>query len=81
MFNVYMRYVLTPLAVLFWANLNHTLCGVDNDPWYTTFNLGKWYLLCAEGYLLFSCYVGIVLNFAICFLFRHLCSLNRGKTA
>jgi hypothetical protein len=71
MFNLYMRFVLTPLSVVFWANLNHTLCGVENDPWYTKLNLGKWYLLCAEGYLMFSCYVGIVLNFTICFIVKH----------
>lgn len=71
LFGLYMRYVLTPLSLLFWANLNHTLCSVDNDPWYVYFNLGPWYLFWAEGYLLFSCYVGIILNFIICYIVKN----------
>jgi hypothetical protein len=27
LFCLYMRYILTPMAFLTWANLNHTLCG------------------------------------------------------
>lgn len=71
LFTMYMRYVLTPLSVMLWANLNHTLCGLNNDPWYKFFQMGKWYLIWSEGYLLFSCYVGIVLNFGICYIVKN----------
>ena len=37
LFCLYMRLFLTPLAHISWANLNHTLCGVDNDPFFATF--------------------------------------------
>lgn len=66
LFTVYMRYVLTPLSQLSWANLNHTLCGVENDPFYALLELGHTYYFWADFYLLFSCYVGLVLNYAIC---------------
>ncbi len=51
MFTVYMRFFLTPLSAMTWANLNHTLCGIDNDPWRTYFNLGKYFFFWAEFYL------------------------------
>ena len=54
LFSVYMRYVLTPISAMTWANMNHTLCGVDNDIFYNTFDLGKWYYLFAEVYLFLS---------------------------
>ncbi len=50
-FSLYMRFVLTPLSHLTWANLNHTLCSVENDPWKTTFNMGIYYYFWAEFYL------------------------------
>lgn len=51
MFSLYMRLFLTPMSALTWANLNHTLCGIDNDPWRTHFNLGEYYFFWAEFYL------------------------------
>jgi hypothetical protein len=33
-FTTYMRWVLCPMSLYTWANLNHTLCGVDNDPFF-----------------------------------------------
>ena len=64
-FSVYMRYVLMPLSAMTWANLNHTLCGLDNDPFYKAFDLGKWYYGWSELYLLGSCFVGYFLNYVI----------------
>ncbi len=63
-----MRLVLTPISRLTWANLNHTLCGVSNDPFYELLDLGYTYYLLADLYLLFSCFVGLVLNFCICYV-------------
>mmetsp|Transcript_114843 Transcript_114843/g.159407 ORF Transcript_114843/g.159407 Transcript_114843/m.159407 type:complete len:82 (+) Transcript_114843:679-924(+) len=70
MFVAYMRYFLTPLAAATWVNLNHTLCGVNNDPFYANLKLDKWYYPLADLYLLFSCYVGIYLNNGICCVFK-----------
>ena len=50
-FSLYMRYFLTPLSAMTWANLNHTLCGIDNDPWRVTFGMHKYYYFWADGYL------------------------------
>ena len=52
MFSLYMRLFLIPLSAITWANLNHGLCGVDNDPFYAFFNLGKWFYVFAEVYLM-----------------------------
>jgi hypothetical protein len=46
-----MRFVLTPIAEITWANLNHTLCSLPNDPFDSFFGMGKWYFLWAEIYL------------------------------
>ena len=51
--------------MLTWANLNHTLCGIDNDPFFAAFNLGEWYYFWSDIYLLFSCTVGYLLNYFI----------------
>ena len=72
LFCLYMKVFLTPLSLISWANLNHTLCGVDNDPFFANFNMGKWYFIWSDLYLLFSCYVGLILNFAICYIFKRL---------
>jgi hypothetical protein len=64
-FTIYERYMLMPLSVATWANLNHALCGVDNDPFYAFFDLGASYYAWADAYLLFSCMVGYALNFVI----------------
>ena len=70
LFVAYMRYFLTPLAQLTWANLNHTLCGVDNDPFYSGFDLGYSYYFWADFYLLWGCYVTIGVNYVICLIFK-----------
>ena len=70
LFVAYMRYVLTPLSQLTWANLNHTLCGVDNDPFYKGFDLGYSYYFWADFYLLGGCIVTIIVNCVICFIFK-----------
>jgi len=62
-FAVYMRYFLMPISALTWANLNHTLCGLDNDPFYKAFDLGKSYYGWSEVYLLGSCFVGYFFNY------------------
>lgn len=64
-FSLYQRYVLTALSALTWANLNHALCGLDNDPFYAFFDLGKSYYGWADAYLLFSCMVGYTVNFIV----------------
>ena len=72
LFAVYMRYVLTPLSQLTWANLNHSLCGVGNDPFYEHFNLGYTYFFWADFYLLFGLVSATVTNFVICWVFKKL---------
>lgn len=37
LFTLYERWVLMPVSLLTWANLNHSLCGVHNDPFYEIF--------------------------------------------
>ena len=34
-----------------WANLNHTLCGIDNDPWRVAFGMHKYFYFWANVYL------------------------------
>jgi hypothetical protein len=83
-FSLYMRFVLTPIALYTWVNLNHSLCGVDNDPFYAIFDLGKWYYIWADVYLLMGCYAATVVNYLICFIFKKLFCPNekaKGKTA
>merc|ERR1712051_668366 len=72
LFCLYMRWILTPLSQLTWANLNHTLCGVDNDPFYRTFDLGYSYYLLADIYLLGGCIVTILVNCSICCVIKHI---------
>jgi hypothetical protein len=50
-FTLYMRYFLTPISALTWANLNHTLCAVDNDPWRAYFGMHKYFYFWSELYL------------------------------
>lgn len=80
LFTLYMRYVLTPLSLLTWANLNHSLCGIDNDPFFKHFDLGESYYLLADLYLLFSCMVGNLLNIVIVTITLKLCSCFRQKS-
>ena len=79
-FCVYMRYVLTPLSHLTWCNLNHNLCGVDNDPFYSNFNLGYTYYFWADLYLLWGCYVTIATNYVICLIFKGFFSCCLGES-
>jgi len=37
LFTLYERWILLPMSLLTWANLNHSLCGVHNDPFYEMF--------------------------------------------
>lgn len=50
-FTMYMRYFLTPFSAMTWANLNHTLCSVDNDPWKAYFGMKKYFYGWADFYL------------------------------
>lgn len=50
-FTLYMRYFLTPMSAITWANLNHTLCAGDNDPWSAYFGMHKYFYVWADGYL------------------------------
>lgn len=72
LFVMYMRWVLTPLSLLTWANLNHTLCGVDNDPIYVIFELGETYYMWADVYLGAACYLALGANLAICYIVKRL---------
>lgn len=65
MFAVYMRYVLTPLSAMTWANLNHTLCGIDNDPWRAFFGMHKYFYFWGDAYLGFSSMVFNYLNILV----------------
>ena len=56
-FSWYMRWVLTPVSGFTWANLNHTLCGVENDPWREGFGMGKYYYFWSDFYLLFTSFL------------------------
>ena len=70
MFSLYMRWLLTPFALLTWANLNHTLCGTDSDPVWLHLGLGKWYYAAAEIYLGAAAFAFIIINFVICWIVR-----------
>ena len=50
-FSLYMRYILTPMSAMTWANLNHALCAVDNDPWRAYFGLHNYFHFWADVYL------------------------------
>lgn len=76
-FTIYMRYFLTPISFMTWANLNHTLCGIDNDPWRAVFGMHKYYYFWADGYLLLASITISTINY---FLGRCLCkdtSMNK----
>jgi TMEM164 family len=65
LFTLYERWVLLPVSLLTWANLNHSLCGVHNDPFYEMFQLGKWYWFWADFYLTLACFVGFIANIVL----------------
>mmetsp|Transcript_18057 Transcript_18057/g.21207 ORF Transcript_18057/g.21207 Transcript_18057/m.21207 type:complete len:92 (+) Transcript_18057:642-917(+) len=65
-----MRWFLTPIALLSWANLNHTLCGTDGDPFWLLLGLGKWYYPLAEIYLGAAAIAFIAINFSVAWLIK-----------
>lgn len=68
-FSMYMRYFLTPLAAMTWANLNHTLCGIDNDPWRRLFGMHKYYYFWSEAYLMLTSTLALFCNCGVGYLF------------
>ena len=69
-FGFYMRWFLSPMALLTWANLNHSLCGTSSDPFFVIFDTGKWYWVFAELYLpaiMVVCFIG---NNLICYIVK-----------
>jgi len=75
LFTLYERWVLMPISLLSWANLNHSLCGVHNDPFYEIFQLGKWYWLWADLYLAIACFLGFFINTLLVVVFARLSRL------
>lgn len=75
LFSVYMRYFLTPISTMTWANLNHTLCGIDNDPWRVYFGMNKYYYFWAELYLGFTSTVFTYINVGLSLCFSALFKL------
>jgi hypothetical protein len=69
-FVIYMRWFLMPIALLTWANLNHTLCGTHSDPVWHLFGLGKWYYPLAEIYLGAAAMAFILVNYAIAYVVK-----------
>jgi len=69
-FTLHLRYVLTPTSAMTWANLNHSLCTVDNDPWREYFMMHNYFYYWAEVYLGFTSvvtqyFIGL-LGFVLC---------------
>ena len=64
-FSLYMRYFLTPISAMTWANLNHTLCAVDNDPWRAYFGMHKFFYFWSEFYL---CLTSVVTQYFVSLL-------------
>ena len=58
-FCLYQRYILYPMSLYTWANLNFTLCGHPKDPF--RLYIDKYYIIFSEIYLSFGSY-----------LFRHM---------
>ena len=71
-FVIYMRWFLMPIALLTWANLNHTLCGTDTDPVWLLLDLGKWYYPLAEVYLGAAAMAFIVINYTIAYVAKRI---------
>ena len=79
-FSLYERFVLMPMSTLTWANLNHSLCGHHSDPLYDLLQLGRWYWLWAELYLLIASLVlGFGGNLLLISLVHNVLNLCRGK--
>lgn len=62
LFAIYMRFFLTPLSAMTWANLNHSLCGIDNDPWRAQFGMHKYFFFWSDGYLLLGSFTISTMN-------------------
>ena len=69
-FTLYMRLFLTPLSAYTFANLNHTLWGIDNDPFRAYFKLGKYYYFWSEFYLWFGSWLWTTITFGVSNLIR-----------
>ena len=69
-FTLYMRVFLTPISAWTWANLNHTLCGVDNDPCRRWFDLKEYYYFYSEFYLITGSWMCAYWTLAFCNLVR-----------
>ena len=69
-FSIYLRWILTPISLLTWANLNHSLCGTDTDPIWYLFDLGKWYYLLADFYLGAAAFAFIAINWVFCYIVK-----------
>ena len=65
LFWLYMRFFLTPLAAITWANLNHTLWGIDNDPFRRHFQLKEYYYFWSEFYLWLNSLLGVTFTYII----------------
>ena len=70
MFVLYMRWILTPVALITWANLNHCLCGTDSDPFWRLLGLDKYYWIIAEIYLGAITFLTFAINIAICYIVK-----------
>eukprot|EP00347_Sterkiella_histriomuscorum_P008871 403343426 len=77
LFTIYMRYFLTPISAMTWANLNHTLCGIDNDPWRVTFGMHKYFYLWADGYLQLA---SVTISFLNYYIAKCFCKTNKFET-
>ena len=62
-FCLYMRFILTPISAITLANLNHTLCGIDNDPFRRYFQMGKYFYFWAEFYLWLNSLLGVTFTY------------------
>ena len=60
-FSLYMRYFLTFISNWVWVNLNHTLCSAENDPWKEAFDMGAYYYMWADFYLLIASFTAYYL--------------------
>ena len=71
-FMLYWRLFLTPISLLTWANLTHSLCGTETDPVWLHFGLGKWYYVFAELYLGAAASALVLVNYAICYFVKRI---------
>lgn len=48
-----------------WANLNHTLCGIETDPWRVAFGMHKYFYFWADFYLILASHTSFYMNYFI----------------